>query len=337
MSPDTPKILVIGASPDAINLNAHSRSYLARAFEDVLSPDRVKTVPFEYGAEAIASFAPHLVLVFGSCYPDSCDYTAIRRASTSVNAHLAFWLHDDPYEFDYNFRATDTADTIFSNDRFAVQHYRFDRIFHLPLAACPHMHYRNQAKYNQKKFDLLFVGAAFNNRIRLLSDIASCLQGRRLCVRGSGWPEGLAGFQNELVPNEAIADLYARSLAVLNVGRDFDLGNDRYRLPATTPGPRTFEAAMAGCVQLYFATGLEIEDYFEPDKEILLFDSADEVPGLIEDLIQNPKRARTIAKAAQDRAFRDHSFQNRTKIILAMCLPNFHLEEAQPTGKSALA
>jgi spore maturation protein CgeB len=113
---------------------------------------------------------------------------------------------------------------------------------------------------------------------------------------------------------------------VLNLGRDFDFGNERYRLPATTPGPRTFEAAMAGCVQLYFVTGLEIEDYFTPDREILLFDHTSEVPHILESILSDPDRALEIARAAQNRALKDHSYTARARSILRACFPEWQIE-----------
>ena len=329
MSSEKPKILIVGASPDGLNLNAQIRSYLARGIEDLLSPEQVRSVPYEYGAEAVETYAPDLIIVFGSCMPDICDYNDLKRAAVSAKAHLAFWLHDDPYEIDYNFRAIETADTIFTNDKWALEFYRFDRVYHLPLAACRHAHYREPAEHAQKKFDLFFAGAGFENRVRLIRDIAGSLAGYRFCVRGSGWPEGLAVCRNELVSNELIADHYARSWMVLNVGRDLDLANERFRLPASTPGPRTFEAAMAGCVQLYFVTGLEIEDYFKSDEEILLFDHADEVPDLVETIACDPERAQSIALAAQKRALRDHTYSARARRILDICIPNWCAEENQ--------
>lgn len=320
------KVLLVGASPDRINRNAASRGYVARAFGELLSPDNVRTSAFEFGSDLATSFHPDLILVFGSCMPDQCDYAAIKRAAETTGAHLAYWLHDDPYEFDYSFKAVETADTIFSNDLWTIEHYRFPRVFHLPMAACTHTHYRDIKKYSSKTIDVFFAGAAFDNRVRMIKALAPGLAQYRLCIRGTNWPGGLPGCQNEFIPNEVLPDYYAKSLIVLNMGRDLDLGNDRFKLAATTPGPRTFEAAMAGAVQLYFVSGLEIEDYFVPGKEILLFDHADEVPGIVESLVSDKDRVLAMATAAQKRALRDHSYTSRAKRILDICLPHWTIE-----------
>ena len=315
------RVLIVGASPDDLNVNTGLRELVADGFAEVLSPDCVRNTSLEYGAEAVLGFLPHLVLVFGSCCPDVCDYGTLKRAVDNTGAHLAFWMHDDPYEFDCHFKATEVADTIFTSDRWSLEHYCRDRVFHLPMAACSHAHYRDLRLHPRKSFDLFFVGVAFSNRIRMLRSLEILLGRYRCCVRGSTWPEDLPWCVNETIPNADLPDYYSRSLLVLNLGRDLDLANERYRLAASTPGPRTFEAAMAGCVQLYFVTGLEIEDYFDSGTEILLFDDPREVPETIDSLLRDPERALRIAAASQERALRDHTYAVRARRILEICLP----------------
>src|ERR1700682_1716446 len=314
------RVLIVGASPDEVNVNARLRECVAHAFAEVLSPDRVRNTRLEFGAERVSSFLPHLVLVFGSCLPDVCDYAGLRRAAESIGAHLAFWLHEDPYEFDCQFKATEVADTIFTNDRWSLEHYRRDRVFHLPLGACTNAHYRDVRVQPAKTFDLFFAGVAYPNRIRMFRSLEAILGRYRVCVRGTLWPEDLPLCVNDTIPNSDLPDYYSRSLLVLNLGRDHDLANERYRLPASTPGPRTFEAAMAGCVQLYFVTGLEIEDYFDPGTEILLFDDPRDVPEIIDSLLSDPELALRIAAASQERALRDHTYAVRARRILEICL-----------------
>ena len=77
---------------------------------------------------------------------------------------------------------------------------------------------------------------------------------------------------------------------------------------------------MAGCVQLYFVTGLEIEDYFDPGTEILLFDDPRDVPEIIDSLLSDPELALRIAAASQERALRDHTYAVRARRILEICL-----------------
>jgi spore maturation protein CgeB len=105
----------------------------------------------------------------------------------------------------------------------------------------------------------------------------------------------------------------------LNMGRRFNLANARFGLDASTPGPRTFEAAMAGTVQCMFVEGLEIYDYFDPDEgEVLLFDSPAELRHHVDMLRDDPAAAAQIADAAQQRTLRDHTYANRAARILEL-------------------
>ncbi len=123
--------------------------------------------------------------------------------------------------------------------------------------------------------------------------------------------------RNERIPNERLADYYATSRVVLNLGRDFHLANRKYQLDSSTPGPRTFEAAMAGACQLMFAESLEILDYFRLDEEILLFDSPADFQQTLERLLAEPKHCRRIGAAAEERRLRDHTYAVRASQLLS--------------------
>jgi spore maturation protein CgeB len=103
--------------------------------------------------------------------PSSCDYTGLRSYCSSSSAALAFWLHDDPYEFDFNYKVYQYADFIFSNDKWAAVHIDRPNVFHLPLAADPKVHFR-PINSNMDR-DVFFCGVAFPNRQQLLGDCES--------------------------------------------------------------------------------------------------------------------------------------------------------------------
>ena len=311
------RILVVGASPDRLNNNTHLRGYVTKGFRSLLGDDAVHQVGLEDASKVIPVFQPNLVLIFGSCMPDQSAYLSIRKICDQLNIKVAFWLHDDPYEFDYSFKAEEFADYVFSNDRWASLHYRDDKTFHLPLAACKNAHFRPWI--SQKKHQIFFCGVAFPNRIQLISDLSQVLNKYSTFICGREWPNINPYINNVSVPNDDMPDLVASSWTTLNIGRNFNLANDRFQLDPSTPGPRTFEAAMAGTVQFYFSDSLEIEDYFIPDQEILLFDSPSSFALQIEKILDQPDTAMQIALAAQDRALRDHTYENRCAQLLNHC------------------
>jgi len=310
------KVLVCSASPDQINQNAMLRNYVGRGFAEVLPEGHVMTSSFEYAVEAAKRFHPELVVVFGSCMPASCDYTGLRTYCSRSGAVLAFWLHDDPYEFDFNYKIYQYADFIFSNDKWAVAHINHPNVFHLPLAADPQAHFRDIRSEMDR--DVFFCGVGFPNRRQLLIDCEEVLSPFRVEILGAAWPETLGFCQNTRVLNEALPSFYASSLVTLNIGRRFNLANNKYQLDATTPGPRTFEAAMAGAVQCAFLEGLELADYFMFGEEILVFDAPSELTEIIDRLRYDPEWRESIALASQTRAIKDHTYKIRAQTMISL-------------------
>jgi spore maturation protein CgeB len=300
------------------NPNPSLSSHLREGFSALVGSDNARVVGASVDAMEIASFRPELLLLFGSIQCDGVDYFRIARAGRSTGSHVAIWLHDDPYEFDFSFRAVEIADTIFTNDRWSLEHYDHPRVFHVPLAASPTFHYRKIVPLAHRQYDLFFCGVAFKNRIQMIRDLGYKLDNYLTLICGSEWPLDAYPARNWRISATELPDYYASSRIALNLGRDFDLANERYRLPASTPGPRTFEAAMAGVPQLYFVTSLEIVDYFEPGTEILLFDHAADILDTLKAVHDDPDAFLPIAYAAQERAMRDHTYAERAKTILQL-------------------
>ncbi len=211
------RVLVCSASPDRVNHNAVLRNYVARGFESVLQPGNVIATSFDLAAEAAKRFRPELIVVFGSCMPDSCDYTGLRTYCTRSGASLVFWLHDDPYEFDFNYKIYRYADMIFSNDRWAAEHFDHPRVGHLPLAADRVAHFRRVGEEITR--DVFFCGVGFPNRRQLVTDCAQLFSTLKVDILGADWSTGLPFCRNERVPNDSLPDRYASSLVTLNIGR----------------------------------------------------------------------------------------------------------------------
>ncbi|MBR8358464.1 glycosyltransferase [Burkholderia vietnamiensis] len=310
------KVLISGASPDTVNNNAALRGYVANGFRGVPGITNVQACSLESAALLARISRPDLIVVFGSCMPSVSYYLDLKQAALDSGSCMAFWLHDDPYEFDYSQKIAPLADIIFSNDRWSAMHYAHPYVYHLPLAADRDAHFREFN--NSKARDVFFCGVGFPNRIQLLRDCVSALKDFHVEVVGVEWPTDLSFASNRRILNSALPDLYSTSLVTLNMGRRLNLGNERFNLDASTPGPRTFEAAAAGTVQCLFVEGLEIDDYYSAQNdEILLFDSPRELHQHIEMLRDDRQRAQNIAISAQRRTMMDHTYTNRAERLLA--------------------
>lgn len=311
------QLMVVSAFPEKFNTNSALQDYVTLGFESILGKERVLSCPLDVAPDLVMQFKPRLIVIFGSCMLDISAYRAARVACNKSGASMAFWLHDDPYEFDYAFKAEEVADWIFSNDRWSAMHYMHPKVMHLPMGASRQAHFRPWV--DRKEVDIAFCGVAFPNRIQLIKDLSPILNKYRSSIFGSHWPTELTIAKNERLSNAELSNLYANSTVTINMGRQFNLANDKFLLDASTPGPRTFEAAMAGTVQCYFVESLEITDYFEADKEIILFDGPADFVLQVERLIDEPGFAKKIALAAQARALRDHTYEARCKKILSFC------------------
>jgi spore maturation protein CgeB len=73
---------------------------------------------------------------------------------------------------------------------------------------------------------------------------------------------------------------------------------------------------MAGTTQAYFVESLEITDYYEPGKEILLYNSANEFRRLVEVIADDHARCVEIASASQKRTIEDHTYLKRAQFLL---------------------
>ena len=307
-------VLIVGACPDRVNNNSILRGFVKEGFDDVLGNGFALECDFETAIDQINVSKPKLVLVFGSCMPDVCYYLPLRIACEKIGSMLSFWLHDDPYEFDFGYRVTELADWIFSNDSWATIHYNHPKVHFLPMAASPKAHLREWR--DEKSNDVFFCGVAFPNRIALLKDLSLYLSNHRTSIMGGGWPEELSFAKNQRLTNMQWGNACANSHITLNIGRTMNLANKRYQLDAATPGPRTFEAALAGSVQMMYVDGLGITDFFEPNNEIILFDDPKDFNDLLNELLSNRVRSRAIAEAARTRALRDHTYAARAKKII---------------------
>ena len=157
--------------------------------------------------------------------------------------------------------------------------------------------------------DVFFCGVAFPGRLRMLKDLSAVLDRAHTEVFGEGWDTDLLRFcKNDRLQPEQLPEYYASSAIVLNLGRDFHYANRKYQLAPSTPGPRTFEAAMAGACQFFFVDSLEILDYFHPDEEIVLFNDPTEFEARLTELLMDVVKRKQIGNAARTRCLSEHTY-----------------------------
>jgi spore maturation protein CgeB len=139
---------------------------------------------------------------------------------------------------------------------------------------------------------------------------ARALPAYRFTLGGNGWADKDVSPNVHVAGHVYTADhnrFNCSSLAVLSVNRE-DMARIGY-----SPATRVFEAAgAAACLITDAWTGLE--EFFEPDVEILAARNGDEVMAHLQSL--SPERARRIGRAGFRRVRAEHTYSHRVERVL---------------------
>jgi spore maturation protein CgeB len=161
--------------------------------------------------------------------------------------------------------------------------------------------------------DLGFLGNRLPDREARVAEFflraAAALPSRAFLLGGSGWSDKPMPENVRYVGHVYTADHNAFNctpLAVLNVNRD---SMARYGF---SPPTRVFEAAGAGACLITDAwEGVEL--FLEPEREVLVARSGDEVAGALDEL--DLPRARAIGAAALRRVLSEHTYAHRAALV----------------------
>jgi spore maturation protein CgeB len=220
-------------------------------------------------------------------------------------------MHDDPYELDVSLSIVELADFIFTTDKASQIHYPPNiPSFHLPLAACPYTHVRSITQRTGPEW--FFCGVPFPCRTFFFTQVQKHGLDKKGLLLGPQWNlEKINSAADIPVSSGQIANYYSTARSVIYLGRDTDLANERFKVKPSTPGPRLFEAAMAGACQIALTPGLEIAEYFELESELILIDGVNDFSLVLSQLEVEPSLSEKIGKAAQERALKSHTYKHR--------------------------
>ncbi|HEX2547603.1 MAG TPA: glycosyltransferase [Ramlibacter sp.] len=157
--------------------------------------------------------------------------------------------------------------------------------------------------------DLGFLGNRLPDREARVEEFflraAAQLPGKKMMLGGSGWGDKGLPANVQYLGHVYTADHNAFNCtprAVLNVSRE---SMARYGF---SPATRVFEAAgAAACLITDAWEGLEV--FFEPEKEVLVASSGDEVAQHVRTL--TAERARSVGQAAYRRVLAEHTYAHR--------------------------
>ncbi|HEY2210820.1 MAG TPA: glycosyltransferase [Bradyrhizobium sp.] len=164
--------------------------------------------------------------------------------------------------------------------------------------------------------DLGFLGNRLPDREARVEEFflrpAAILPACKFLLGGSGWIEKLLPHNVQRIGHvgtSAHNAFFCSSLATLNINRD---SMARFGF---SPPTRVFEAGGAGaCLITDRWAGIEV--FLEPDKEILVARSGEEIAAILARL--TPDRARKIADAARKHILAHHTYTQRARKVDAL-------------------
>ncbi len=309
------RILICSAGRYESQANEQVRTSIMDGWADLVGAANVVSASLAGASATIALFRPHIVIGIGSYLPESTYYGEVARDARAWGAVPVFWATEDPYEQDAHYRIARDFSVVFSCDGWGVNFYDHPVARHLPLAGCRLRHYVPYDPAAERPIDVMFCGVAFSSRKELVSDLLPSLAGLRLQFIGPGWGQFGAGFSDRRIDKSELIEMYGASKIVLNLGRSLHFENQRYRITPSTPGPRTFETALAGAVQFFHEDTYEIRDYFTPE-QVPCFSTVADFEALLRRYLSDGAARDSTAVAAQSRALAEHTYAHRAQRLL---------------------
>jgi len=310
------RILVSSGTADAINTNQRLRQRIAHGFQELGHQSLalgIDQVPVRLECEPL-----ELLLITGSIADPNVDLAGLVRRAQQRHIPVAFWLHDDPYEFDLHWRLQPLQCPVFSNEPNALPYYPSGCwVQALALAASPldDLPLEGVSTQPEPEVDLGFCGVAFPQRVTILRQLVEA--GFSLACWGDGWPDDLPGAVNCRLGPLGLRQLYQRCCFVLNLGREVPIANRRQQIASSMPGPRTFEAALMGAVQLYLGQSPRIAAFYGQGDGVIPASRVEEIRELVRRARVDPGWRLQLGDAAARHTRCHHLYRHRCHDLLA--------------------
>jgi spore maturation protein CgeB len=242
----------------------------------------------------------------------------------SLNQHkvpVAYWFVEDFRFMEYwkkigpycNYFFTIQRGDFFSElSKVGVKNY-----YYLPMAAEPNIHKPQELTEEEKNYygsDISFVGAGYYNRQHFFKGLLDF----DFKIWGTDWDINSALYKciqrgGERVETEEIVKIF--NAAKINI----NLHSSTYHKGINPFGdfvnPRTFEIISSGGFQLVDRRS-GLDELFEINKEVVVFDSLEDVRNKIMYFLNNPEERKEIIERGRERVMREHTYEHRMKEML---------------------
>jgi spore maturation protein CgeB len=268
-------------------------------------------------AGKMESMRPDLMFTF--LFSDQFDFERLKKISQSTGALTFNWFADDHWRFDdFSRHWAPCFSFVSTTDPQAVPKYHasgYRNVLLTQWAANPRIYARGNGP---ARYDVTFVGQPYGDRKAILQTLAR--RGIRIRTWGSAWNVTIIHRllrKFRLLNDEAYTRIKASTrltqeemIAVFQSSRiNLNLSSASSSDGAQIKG-RNFEIPACGGFQLS-GRAPRLEEFFEPDKEIVLYGSRDELVEKVQYYLAHETEREAIASAGCARVLRDHTYEQR--------------------------
>nr|WP_231348265.1 glycosyltransferase [Bacillus mycoides] len=284
----------------------------------------VTMVSIERAIKTAFKIRPDFILVLHGLH---VDFKKIIPKLKSFGFKVGIWLTDDPYYSDLTQSIVLEYDYVFTQDSGIIDFYQIlgcQHVFYLPLASDQSI-YKPTQNHAYYKYDIGFLGTAFENRLSFIDSIANYLNEKNTYIIGYGW-EKLKYYEvlkdkiklMSLGTYEESLQYYTSTKININLHRsinDQTLNQNSSLIEAYSINNRTFEIANSRAFQLTDIR-LDLAQQYTPKKEIETFQSPTEFIMKAEYYLTNETDRLQIATNAYKRTLKDHTYDQRIRQML---------------------
>ncbi|MDO8156488.1 glycosyltransferase [Bacillus toyonensis] len=267
---------------------------------------------------------PDFILVLHGLHE---DFNYVIPLLKQFGFKVGIWLTDDPYYSDLTQHIVSHYDYVFTQDSGIIDFYQkigCNNVFYLPLASDQSL-YKPNNDISSYKYDISFLGTAFENRLSFIDSIADYLNQKSTCIVGYGWDKlkhyGLLKDKIKLMPlgtYEENLKYYTATKININMHRsiqDKTLNCNSLLLEAHSINNRTFEIANSCAFQLTDVR-VNLAKHYTPGVEIETFYSPTEFVTKSEYYLIHEKERLQIAENGYKKTLRDHTYDQRVHQLL---------------------
>lgn len=251
----------------------------------------------------------HPTLVFFVLFEEEVPMGLLAELRDQSSLLTFNWFCDDHWRFeDFTSRYAPLFNACSTTTRSALRKYGALGVKDVILTQWGCNHHLYVPTRKPKRIDISFVGQPHGNRREVLERLRGA--GIEVRVWGTGWADG------RLTVEELIS-VFSESRINLNLANATTQLKKRFRRARHFPEQikaRNFE--IPGCAGFQLSQwATDLDRYFEPEREIVIFQTLEEMIARIEAHLRDEKLTNQIAKSGHDRVLADHTYEKRFREI----------------------